>query len=90
VGTGALSPGVKRLECEADHSLPSSFEVKNKWNYISMTSIGTTLLLTLLARGVKICIGQLLNITLVVRETRIGLSALKFISLFSKQCYGKY
>jgi hypothetical protein len=32
-------PGVKELECEADHSLASSFEVKNKWNNISFSYI---------------------------------------------------
>jgi hypothetical protein len=30
---GALSPGVKRPGCEADHSLPTSAEVKEKWFY---------------------------------------------------------
>jgi hypothetical protein len=29
--TGALSPGVKRSRREADHSPPSSAEVKNAW-----------------------------------------------------------
>jgi hypothetical protein len=29
IGKGALSPGVKRLGCEADHSLPHSAEVQN-------------------------------------------------------------
>jgi hypothetical protein len=29
----ALSLGVKCLEHEANHSLPSSFEVKNAWNF---------------------------------------------------------
>jgi hypothetical protein len=29
----AISSGVKRLECEADHRPPSSAEVKNEWNY---------------------------------------------------------
>jgi hypothetical protein len=29
MGTGALSPGVKRPECEADHSPPTSAGVKN-------------------------------------------------------------
>jgi hypothetical protein len=32
---GALSPGVKRSEREADHSPPSSAEVKNTWMYTS-------------------------------------------------------
>jgi hypothetical protein len=32
---GALSLRVKRLGCEADHSLPSSTEVKNVCNYAS-------------------------------------------------------
>jgi hypothetical protein len=32
---GALSLGVKRLGREADHSPPSSFEVKNAWSYTS-------------------------------------------------------
>jgi hypothetical protein len=32
---GALSLGVKQLGHEADHSLPSSAEVKNGWSYIS-------------------------------------------------------
>jgi hypothetical protein len=30
---GALSLGVKRPRCEADHSPPSSAEVKNAWSY---------------------------------------------------------
>jgi hypothetical protein len=34
---GALSQGVKRLEREADHSSPSSTEVKNAWCYTSTT-----------------------------------------------------
>jgi len=37
MGTGALSPGVKRPGREADHSPPSSAEVKNAWIYTSTT-----------------------------------------------------
>jgi len=33
--TGALFPGVKWLEREADHSPPSSTEVNNAWSYNS-------------------------------------------------------
>jgi hypothetical protein len=33
---GALSPGVKQSGHEADHSPPSSAEVKNVWSYISI------------------------------------------------------
>jgi hypothetical protein len=33
--TGALFAGVKRSKREADHSLPSSAEVKNVWSYVS-------------------------------------------------------
>jgi hypothetical protein len=33
VGSGALSPGVKRLGHEDDHSPPSRAEVKNAWIY---------------------------------------------------------
>jgi hypothetical protein len=33
--TGALSLGVKRPASEADHSSPSTAEVKNAWSYIS-------------------------------------------------------
>jgi hypothetical protein len=33
--TGAVSPGVKLPRCEADHSPPSSAEVKNAWSYTS-------------------------------------------------------
>jgi len=29
---GAFPPGVKRLGCEVDHSLPSSAEDKNAWS----------------------------------------------------------
>jgi hypothetical protein len=36
VGTGVLSPEIKTPEREADHSLPSSDEVKNSWNYTSI------------------------------------------------------
>jgi tRNA U34 5-methylaminomethyl-2-thiouridine-forming methyltransferase MnmC len=36
---GALSLGVKRLSREADHSPPSSAEVKNVWTCISTPSI---------------------------------------------------
>jgi hypothetical protein len=32
---GALSLGVKRTGCEADHSPPYSAEVKNAWSYTS-------------------------------------------------------
>jgi hypothetical protein len=32
---GALSLGVKPLDLEADHSSPSSAELKNAWSYIS-------------------------------------------------------
>jgi hypothetical protein len=33
--SGALSPGVKRPGCEADHSPPASAEVKKMWIYTS-------------------------------------------------------
>jgi hypothetical protein len=36
---GALSLGVKRPGTEADHSLPSSAQVKNAWSYTSTPSI---------------------------------------------------
>jgi hypothetical protein len=36
---GTLSQGVKRPECEADHSSPSSAQVKNAWNNTSVPSI---------------------------------------------------
>jgi hypothetical protein len=36
---GALSPGVKRPGREADHSPPTSAEVKNTWIYISTLPI---------------------------------------------------
>jgi len=32
---GALSPGVKQLEPEAEHSPPSSAKIKNEWSYTS-------------------------------------------------------
>jgi hypothetical protein len=32
---GALSLGIKRPGCEADHSPPSSAEIKNAWSYTS-------------------------------------------------------
>jgi hypothetical protein len=32
---GVLSPGIKRLEREANQSLPFSAEVKNAWSYTS-------------------------------------------------------
>jgi hypothetical protein len=35
MGTGALSPEVKRLGREADHSSISGAEVKNAWSYTS-------------------------------------------------------
>jgi hypothetical protein len=31
--SGALSPGVNRLECEADHSPSYNTEVKNAWEH---------------------------------------------------------
>jgi len=36
---GALSLGVKQLGHEADHSPPSSAEVKNMWSYTSVPPI---------------------------------------------------
>ena len=50
---GALSPGVKRLGCEAYHTSLSSAEVKNEWNltvlppYALMACTGTVYLLPL-------------------------------------------
>jgi hypothetical protein len=35
MGNGILSPGVKRMGREADHSPPSSAEIKKEWSYIS-------------------------------------------------------
>jgi hypothetical protein len=35
----ALSMRVKQLGCEADHSPPSSAEVKNAWSYTSTSPI---------------------------------------------------
>jgi hypothetical protein len=35
MGARGSSPGVKRLGREADHSPPSSIEVKNNWIYTS-------------------------------------------------------
>jgi hypothetical protein len=35
IGTGALSPGVKRQEREADHSIPTLAEDKKTWIYTS-------------------------------------------------------
>jgi hypothetical protein len=36
IGTGTLSPGAKRPEREADHSHPTSAEVKKTWVYTSI------------------------------------------------------
>ncbi|PNF25498.1 hypothetical protein B7P43_G05939, partial [Cryptotermes secundus] len=33
VGTGSTFPGVKQPGCEADHSPPTSAEVKKMWTY---------------------------------------------------------
>jgi hypothetical protein len=38
MGTGTLSPGVKRQGSEADHSPPTSVEVKRTWVYTSTPS----------------------------------------------------
>jgi hypothetical protein len=38
---GALSSGVKRPGREADHSPPSSDEVKNAWGYTSTPNISS-------------------------------------------------
>jgi hypothetical protein len=35
MGTGALSPEIKRERSEADHSPPTSVEVKKTWIYTS-------------------------------------------------------
>jgi hypothetical protein len=35
IGTGALSPGLKRQRCETDHSPPTIPEVKKAWIYTS-------------------------------------------------------
>jgi hypothetical protein len=36
IGTGGSFPGVKRQERDADHSPPSSAEVKKMWSYTSI------------------------------------------------------
>jgi hypothetical protein len=38
MGTGALSPGVKRPRREVDHSPPTSAEVKKMWIYTSTST----------------------------------------------------
>jgi hypothetical protein len=35
MGTGRFSPGIKRPWYKANHSLPSSAEIKNAWRYTS-------------------------------------------------------
>jgi hypothetical protein len=35
MGTGAVSPGIKQSGLEADHSPPTSAEVKKTWVYTS-------------------------------------------------------
>jgi len=40
VKPGAFSLGVKRPECEVNHSSPSSADVKNKWTYITAPPVG--------------------------------------------------
>jgi hypothetical protein len=40
MGTGSITPGVNRPELKADHSPPSSSEVKNKWSYTSTPPVG--------------------------------------------------
>jgi hypothetical protein len=37
---GVLTLGVKQPRCEAEHSPPSSAEVKNAWSYTSTPPIG--------------------------------------------------
>jgi hypothetical protein len=39
MGTGGSFSGVKRPGLEADHSPPSSAEVKNAWNYTSIPPV---------------------------------------------------
>ena len=41
--TRVFCPGVKRPEHEADHSVSSSAQVNNEWNYTSTLSTGVTL-----------------------------------------------
>jgi len=36
-GYRGLSPRIKQLGCEDDHSSPSSAEVKNTWSYTSIS-----------------------------------------------------
>jgi len=36
---GGFTPGVKRPKLEADHSIPSSAEIKNVWSNISTSPI---------------------------------------------------
>jgi hypothetical protein len=39
VGTGSSLPGIRRPGNEADHSPPSSAEVKNAWSYTSIPPV---------------------------------------------------
>jgi len=43
MGTGALTTGVKRQGREANHSSPSTAEVKNTWSYTSLPKCGASL-----------------------------------------------
>jgi hypothetical protein len=39
IGTGGSFPGVKRPQPKANHSPPSSVEVKNEWSYTAIPAI---------------------------------------------------
>jgi hypothetical protein len=60
VGTICFTLGVKRPECEADHSPPSSAEVKNACSYTSTPpvrlSVATLSLYPLLPLRLRVCI----------------------------------
>jgi hypothetical protein len=63
--SGALSLGVKRPGCEADHSHPSSAEVRNAWSYTSNPPIRLHARCLIRHRG-----SFIISITLVKRKGR--------------------
>jgi hypothetical protein len=80
---GALSLGVKRLWREADHSRPSSAEVKNAWNCTSTPPISLyDMVLSLILRGAGYYLKSSLSFSLSKISFLYGIR--RFITKFTK------
>jgi hypothetical protein len=81
MGTRGSFPGVKQPGCEADHSLPSSAEVKNSWSYTSTPQCAFMAWCTAKAQGQLDLLLHTLNLWFHMRHLTYSWTKVSFLLL---------